>query len=69
MSAHYAVPHLFRCADDEGEEPAPSSPEPNAAKRHFDAEVMPRDRPNDRELYGEEEGTRVLYQLAFLHES
>jgi hypothetical protein len=54
MSLHYAVPHLFRFGDNR-----PAAPV---------AVVSTEVEPDERELYGEEEGIRVLYQRAFLED-
>ncbi len=61
MSVHHAVPHLFRFGDLD-DEPARS-----AAELRLEADLeRERERDfDDDEMYGEEEGTRVLYQLAF----
>lgn len=56
MSVHYAMPHLFQSADLEELDAA------SAAELEYGAEPD-YDHP---ELYGEEEGVRVLYQQDFL---
>jgi hypothetical protein len=66
MSIQYGLPHLFQFGDLE-RHTATTAAELNAAEREHEAELT-RDGYVDRELYGEEEGIRVLYQLSFLDE-
>jgi len=56
MSVHFALPHLFQFGDPHDEGPAHLGEEPYGLEPDYDAP----------ELYGEEEGIRVLYQQAFL---
>jgi hypothetical protein len=66
MSHHYGLPHLFQFGELE-QHTATTAAELNAAELEHEAELQ-RDGYVDRELYGEEEGIRVLYQLSFLEE-